>query len=123
MSADSSPIRCPNCRLLNPPAAQACDCGYQFATGRVVKHGRAAFLSGSSRPSGSRGRSILAGASLVALTSGGVVLASFNNIHTQGGVILAGLILGATGVLGALVWCGWLAVGALERLKQWMTRG
>ena len=24
--------QCPNCQLLNPPAAQHCDCGYNFRT-------------------------------------------------------------------------------------------
>lgn len=27
--------RCPNCRLLNPPNAQRCDCGYNFDAQRV----------------------------------------------------------------------------------------
>ncbi len=26
---------CPNCRLTNPTAAELCDCGYSFTTGRV----------------------------------------------------------------------------------------
>ena len=25
-------MNCPNCRLVNPPAAERCDCGYDFAT-------------------------------------------------------------------------------------------
>jgi hypothetical protein len=25
-------VNCPNCRLVNPPAAERCDCGYDFAT-------------------------------------------------------------------------------------------
>ena len=25
-------MNCPNCRLVNPPSAQRCDCGYDFAT-------------------------------------------------------------------------------------------
>lgn len=29
------PIPCPQCHLLNPPGARACDCGYRFATGQV----------------------------------------------------------------------------------------
>lgn len=28
-------MKCPNCRLENPPSAQYCDCGYRFATGEV----------------------------------------------------------------------------------------
>ena len=27
--------RCPNCKLINPPDAIRCDCGYDFATGFV----------------------------------------------------------------------------------------
>ena len=27
--------RCPNCGLVNPVSAVACDCGYRFATGAV----------------------------------------------------------------------------------------
>lgn len=30
---------CPKCRLINPPTAVLCDCGYEFATGRVVRQG------------------------------------------------------------------------------------
>ena len=26
---------CPRCRLINPPAAARCDCGYDFASGTV----------------------------------------------------------------------------------------
>src|SRR5947208_3358633 len=26
---------CPKCRLANPPTAEQCDCGYEFATGRI----------------------------------------------------------------------------------------
>lgn len=32
---DVSPKECPNCRLLNPPEAQRCDCGYEFSKGMV----------------------------------------------------------------------------------------
>jgi len=28
-------MQCPNCRLLNPPDAARCDCGYDFATGTM----------------------------------------------------------------------------------------
>jgi hypothetical protein len=28
-------VNCPNCRLVNPPSAQRCDCGYDFATKSV----------------------------------------------------------------------------------------
>lgn len=28
-------MKCPNCRLINPPSAEYCDCGYRFATGKV----------------------------------------------------------------------------------------
>lgn len=32
-------MECPRCRLVNPPQASRCDCGYDFATGRVeVSH-------------------------------------------------------------------------------------
>ena len=27
---------CPRCRLVNPPTAPQCDCGYEFAAGRVT---------------------------------------------------------------------------------------
>ena len=27
---------CPKCGLINPPTAEQCDCGYEFATGRVT---------------------------------------------------------------------------------------
>ena len=30
-------MNCPNCGLMNPPAAQRCDCGYDFQTGCVVE--------------------------------------------------------------------------------------
>src|SRR3989442_9382747 len=28
---------CPNCRLINPPTAERCDCGYDFSTGSMEK--------------------------------------------------------------------------------------
>src|SRR5262245_39316683 len=27
---------CPKCGLISPPTAEQCDCGYEFATGRVT---------------------------------------------------------------------------------------
>lgn len=32
-------LECPKCRLINPPTALQCDCGYEFATGQVVRQG------------------------------------------------------------------------------------
>jgi hypothetical protein len=40
----NSRMKCPNCKLLNPPGAMRCDCGYDFATGEIQR------LSGTSRP-------------------------------------------------------------------------
>lgn len=37
-------MKCPNCKLLNPPGAMRCDCGYDFATGEIQP------VSGTSRP-------------------------------------------------------------------------
>ncbi len=42
MAAKAGPTTCPKCRLLNPPGSEGCDCGYQFATGRVVTRSAAA---------------------------------------------------------------------------------
>ncbi len=28
-------MQCPRCRLISPPTAARCDCGYDFATGKV----------------------------------------------------------------------------------------
>jgi hypothetical protein len=36
MSAESSK-NCPNCQLVNPKSALRCDCGYDFASGKVEK--------------------------------------------------------------------------------------
>lgn len=33
----SAPNECPRCRLLSPPAATRCDCGYDFPTGSIQK--------------------------------------------------------------------------------------
>ena len=30
-------MECPNCKLLNPPTAELCDCGYDFSTGTLKK--------------------------------------------------------------------------------------
>jgi hypothetical protein len=40
----NSSMKCPNCKLLNPPGAMRCDCGYDFATGEIQR------VSGTSRP-------------------------------------------------------------------------
>ena len=40
----NSSMKCPNCKLLNPPGAMRCDCGYDFATGEIQP------VSGTSRP-------------------------------------------------------------------------
>jgi hypothetical protein len=31
------PMDCPNCKLVNPPNAERCDCGYDFQT-RMIEH-------------------------------------------------------------------------------------
>lgn len=36
-------MNCPNCRLVNPPAAERCDCGYDFGT----KSLKSSYLAGS----------------------------------------------------------------------------
>ena len=28
-------MECPHCRLINPPTAQRCDCGYDFPSGKM----------------------------------------------------------------------------------------
>ena len=35
---------CPSCRLVNPPDAQRCDCGYDFVARRVEVPATGAFL-------------------------------------------------------------------------------
>lgn len=35
-------MRCPNCKLINPATAERCDCGFEFASGRM----RASLLTG-----------------------------------------------------------------------------
>jgi len=32
-------VECPNCKLLNPPDALRCDCGYDFASGKIQSGG------------------------------------------------------------------------------------
>ena len=32
-------MECPNCRLLNPDTARVCDCGFDFARGRLGNEG------------------------------------------------------------------------------------
>lgn len=118
MNADSLPIRCPECRLLSPPTALACDCGHRFGSGRVEGRGPAASHGTAGQPRGARARSILAAASLVAMTSGGLLLAVFRDIHTQGGPILAGVALSGVGAVGALAWSAWVVVGGLDRLRR-----
>jgi hypothetical protein len=46
----NSSMKCPNCKLLNPPGAMRCDCGYDFATGEIER------VSGTSRPRSSANR-------------------------------------------------------------------
>jgi hypothetical protein len=46
------PKTCPRCRLFNPPEAQRCDCGYDFAERRLAgsllpRSGRGGFGAGS----------------------------------------------------------------------------
>lgn len=36
----SEAIKCPNCKLLNPPGTMWCECGYDFGTGRLRPGGR-----------------------------------------------------------------------------------
>ena len=33
MQPSTAEKRCPKCRLFNPPEAERCDCGWDFATG------------------------------------------------------------------------------------------
>ena len=46
-------MKCPNCKLLNPPGAERCDCGYDFELHDV----RTSYLTDSphSAPSGRSG--------------------------------------------------------------------
>jgi hypothetical protein len=31
--------KCPKCKLINPPEAMWCDCGYEFATAKILDRG------------------------------------------------------------------------------------
>ncbi len=35
--AGQAPRKCPACRMINPPSAEVCDCGYNFRTGVVTR--------------------------------------------------------------------------------------
>jgi len=41
-ATQSEPVRCPKCNLWCPPKAEACDCGYNFATGVMPPQASAA---------------------------------------------------------------------------------
>ena len=92
-------ITCPRCRLLNPPEALRCDCGYDFATQTV----KSSYLVDHQLRKYGGDRRALASVARWHLRTGGVLLA------------FAGFI-GATGYVGggrATVW-GWpIAFGTI----------
>lgn len=101
---------CPKCRLVNPPSAQRCDCGYDFASRRVEQ---SYFAPGTPTRADPAARVVGAGCFVVALV---LLLAGFVRagaiMGAGGGMIETGLTIGA--VLAGFAALG-LAVYLLRR--------
>ena len=94
-------MQCPSCKLINPPTAKRCDCGYDFETGKVERP----YLQQPLPPE---------------LRQGAVVLAIVNIV---GG--LAALVSGdALRIILALVWSAmvWWVYRKLVQGQDWARR-
>lgn len=47
-------MKCPHCKLINPPEAQRCDCGFDFATKKLEKSYMGAPPQSGDRAAGNR---------------------------------------------------------------------
>ena len=93
------PLTCPVCRLLSPPEARRCDCGYDFLTRRVER-------PYSATPACGRSASLLplavAGV-LAGATAGGVLAVATNPGGDLHGYVLTFLRLPAGVAAGGLI--------------------
>jgi hypothetical protein len=64
-------MQCPKCKLENPPGGARCDCGYDFASGKVVKP-----ESGDKADGGEKRPWLIEGAALLLLPAASLVMGS-----------------------------------------------
>lgn len=85
---------CPHCKLINPPTAQRCDCGYDFASGKMKE----SYLTERERK-GRVARSTGLGSFVMTLL---FVAGYLKNGHSSAGSLMAVVALGF--LAGVLYW-------------------